>query len=238
LRRRWGPEQQRIASVDIWSADLARAPDVAALGGLLDGSDRVALQHCRADTYTRRARARAATRVVLAQYAGVPAGSLRMASDALGKRRVRDDRCAAQLHFSVSRSGERCVVAVTRAGAIGVDLETRDAAGRDTAGLIARLAPEEIAELLQIDERQRGDAFLRCWTRKEAYVKATGTGLALGLDQCAVSTGREPRVVRSLEGDVDRWVVRDLDLDRTHVGAIAMRSGAGRVAIRERVLQW
>lgn len=238
MRRRWGPDLQRTAAVDIWSADLADAPDALTLAELLDDSDRVALQRCRPATFARRAGARAAARAVLARYSGSPPGSLRFATDVLGRHRLRDNHSDARLHFSVSRSGQQCVVAVTRAGAIGIDVEARGAALGDTNALIRRLAPEETAELLAIDECDRADAFLRCWTRKEAYLKATGTGLALGLDQCAVSTGRDARVVRGVELDVNRWAVQDLDLDCAHVGAIAVQSEARPLEIREQVLEW
>ncbi|HEY1741208.1 MAG TPA: 4'-phosphopantetheinyl transferase superfamily protein [Acidimicrobiia bacterium] len=175
---------------------------------------------------------------MLAPYTGGSAQSLRFATDTLGKRRLRNERLRHRLHFSVSRSDERCIVAVTRAGAVGVDVEARVIALPGAEGLIRRLAPEETADLRAVNACDRVDAILRCWTRKEAYLKATGTGLAVALEHCAVSTGDDARVVRAVAGDADAWLLRDLELDEAHLGALALRCGARSVDIRQRVLEW
>jgi 4'-phosphopantetheinyl transferase len=238
LRRRWGPELERSAAVDIWSADLTCAPDASTLAALLDDDDRAALRHCRPEASTPRAATRAAARLVLARYTGSSPRSLQFATDALGKRRLRDQRLRHRLHFSVSRSDARCVVAVTRVAAVGVDVETRVIGLPGAEGLIRRFAPEETVDLLAVGACDRVDAILRCWTRKEAYLKATGTGLAVALEHCAVSTGDHARVVRAVEGDPDAWLLRDLELDEAHIGALALRCGARPVEIRQRVLEW
>jgi len=72
------------------------------------------------------------------------------------------------LHTSVSHSGRWVAVALTEAGAIGVDVEQR------TAIDLALLAPAVLAPDERLDTSKE---FFAMWTRKEAVVKATGEGL-------------------------------------------------------------
>jgi 4'-phosphopantetheinyl transferase len=238
LRRCCGPQHNQTLAVDVWSADLFGAPDPRALEQLLDERERASLQRCRPEIDARRVGTRATVRRVLARYAGQAPHTLEFDTDPYGKPRLRQRRARRSLRFSVSRSNERCFVAVTRGADVGVDVETRAAPLAERDGIISRLAPEETMALRALADDDRIAALLRCWTRKEAYLKAAGAPLALGLDQCAVSIGGDARVARALGGDAHAWVLRDLALDREHVGAVAVRSGGRPVATRNLELDW
>jgi len=71
---------------------------------------------------------------------------------------------------------------------IGVDLE-RCRAGFPTADIACRyFAPAEVRRYLAIpDDHSRVTAFYRCWTRKEAVLKAMGAGLSVDLVAFEVS---------------------------------------------------
>lgn len=101
------------------------------------------------------------------------------------------------IDFNVSHSGSLLVLAFTRGCALGVDVEI----GRPLPDLL-QLAErffhrDETAELLALPPGERAEAFFRCWTRKEAYVKATADGLHVPLDAFRVTLRREdaPRFV-------------------------------------------
>ncbi|MEP7068204.1 MAG: 4'-phosphopantetheinyl transferase superfamily protein [Usitatibacter sp.] len=82
------------------------------------------------------------------------------------------------LSFSVSRSGGATVVAVSR-GVVGVDLE-RVAPLADLDALAACcLAQAEAENLAALPPDARTRFFYKCWTRKEAFLKALGVGLAV-----------------------------------------------------------
>lgn len=88
------------------------------------------------------------------------------------------------LHFNASHSGDYAVLAFTRAGEVGVDIERvrEDLARRDD---IARrfFSTSEQQQLSALPESERAPAFFTLWTRKEAVVKAYGTGLFGGPQQ-------------------------------------------------------
>ncbi len=121
---------------------------------------------------------RSVLRMILADMLGAaedPEGStLRVGYGAAGKPFLVNDP---QLHFNVSHSDELAVIAVTRVGEVGIDVERQSAmADRDD---IARLVFNgvERATLLACPAEERDRVFHRFWTRKEALLKAMGVGL-------------------------------------------------------------
>src|SRR6185312_15132982 len=91
------------------------------------------------------------------------------------------------IDFNVSNSHEMALCAVALKCELGVDIEhVRE--GRDHAGLAERFfAPHEVATLGGLPADQRTLAFFKCWTRKEAVLKAVGTGIAFPLDRLVVT---------------------------------------------------
>ncbi|HEY0912045.1 MAG TPA: 4'-phosphopantetheinyl transferase superfamily protein, partial [Bradyrhizobium sp.] len=84
---------------------------------------------------------------------------------------------------------------------VGVDVETlRTFADRDA---VAKrfFASGEVNRLERLAEPARQEAFFACWTRKEAYVKAIGLGLAAPLDSFEVSVDLGHPALRSVRGD-------------------------------------
>lgn len=92
------------------------------------------------------------------------------------------------LQFNVSHSGDLFLYAVGRGGPIGVDVEYMKAE-RDLDRLAERFfAPGEVRRLLEEGRAQdRVSNFYRCWTRKEAYLKAKGLGITMPLDAFEVT---------------------------------------------------
>lgn len=83
------------------------------------------------------------------------------------------------LHFSLSRRAGYCLIALARTP-VGADLEVRPAT-RVVDELAHSLHPRERALLELCPPAQRGTVFTRVWTRKEAYLKGLGIGLAMGV---------------------------------------------------------
>lgn len=123
-------------------------------------------------------------RRLLGDRLGVEPAALRFEPGEFGKPRLRDEpRCA----FSLTHSGDEALVALSDGPDIGVDLEgVRDF--RDVDGLARQcLTPAELVAFDATPEAGRVLAFLRAWTRKEACLKALGTGLQIA--PATVETG-------------------------------------------------
>ncbi|MBD8894421.1 4'-phosphopantetheinyl transferase superfamily protein [Desulfovibrio desulfuricans] len=90
--------------------------------------------------------------------------------------------------FSISHSGSMVWVALCRCASVGIDVE-RMRPLPDAAELTSQLHPQEQKDLLSLPPGELQAAFYRCWTRKEAVIKAVGMGLSMPLQSFSVHTG-------------------------------------------------
>ncbi|MFV2101584.1 4'-phosphopantetheinyl transferase family protein [Micromonospora sp. LOL_024] len=175
-------------------------PDDPDLLALLAGEER--RRH--AEFTDRRGRAahltaRALTRLVLAGMLRVPATGLRFEAVCRscggphGKPVLRSPE--SPVRFSVSHSGQWCVVAFATRTEVGVDIE-RLALRGGTLPLRA-LAEVERAVVTGTGVRHRTAAFVRYWTRKEALLKATGDGLTVDPAKLTVTGPDQPAALLS-----------------------------------------
>src|SRR5882762_6812352 len=114
-------------------------------------------------------------RRILGHYAHVEPARVRFSHGPRGKLAVSSP--ANDLHFNLSHSDGLALYAVTRDGAVGVDLE-RLRVISETEQIMARFfSPRERAQWQVLPDSQRAEAFLRLWTRHEASLKSTGRGI-------------------------------------------------------------
>lgn len=118
------------------------------------------------------------------------------------------------LSFNVSHSGTIAVCAFTTNCRIGVDCEEHRAIA-NTSDIASRFFHnEEAAELASLPPMEREAAFFRCWTRKEAFVKALGTGLSTPLKSFRVTfVPDEPAQIILLDKEITTsspWRLYDL----------------------------
>jgi 4'-phosphopantetheinyl transferase len=165
--------------------------------------------------------ARANLRRILARYTRSDPGQLAFTYAAMGKPMLADSG----ISFNLSHSHGLAVCAVACGREVGIDVErVRERASSDQ---IAErfFSPREFAVYRQIPEAQRLRAFFECWTRKEAFLKARGSGLAFPLDRFDVSLGPgNPAVLLHVADEPDapaRWIMAHLDLGANHIGALA-----------------
>jgi 4'-phosphopantetheinyl transferase len=210
--------------VGVWRADVS-AVSIERAASLLPADELARFERCRPEVRRARIVTRAVLRVVLGEQLGRPPRSLRFGVGEHGKLALAEP--GGSWRFSVAHSGDRCAVAVAHRREVGVDLEAVPGALPDLEAVARqRLAPEEAASILDRPEPERLVAFLRCWTRKEAFLKATGAGLTAPLDGFAVSVDERPALLR--REDALRWDLDDIDVGPGYVGAVAIASGAGR----------
>jgi 4'-phosphopantetheinyl transferase len=136
-----------------------------------------------------------------------------------------------EMHFNMSHSGGLAAYAFAPVCPVGVDIEEVRTISEFEAIAKHHFCGAETTELLSIaDEKQRRDAFFRCWTRKESYIKAIGQGMSVPLDQFQVTLlpGVPARVVHignSLHA-ASAWTLHHIEPAPRYVGAVACREGA------------
>lgn len=119
-----------------------------------------------------------------------------------------------ELAFNLSHSADRLMIAVGWNCQLGVDMEICKQR-INLSGLANKcFAEEELAYWTQLPETQKNQVFYRFWTRKEAFVKATGHGIASGLNQCVINPEKPSEFLRvpGLFGKASTWHVLDIDL--------------------------
>lgn len=144
------------------------------------------------------------------------------------------------LHVNLAHSGGLVAVAVTHLGPVGVDVE-EVVPDRATLDIAARFfAPEEEAALAALEAGAQVGAFFETWTRKEAFLKATGLGISRGLASFAVGVGGPASLGRVDGGPpAPRWWLVDLPVPDRWRGALAVEREAGtEVPPHLQVLPW
>lgn len=160
-------------------------------------------------------------RTVLGGYLNLEPGKLTFAYGMRGKPGLPDQ----SLRFNLAHSGGLGVLAVTRHRELGIDIE-RIRPLENWAGVMnSFFSIAEQEAIRSLPETLGLSAFFTCWTRKEAYVKATGEGIGVPLDRFNVSVlpGSEPRLLH-VEGnaaEASRWQFHNLPLPADYIGVVA-----------------
>lgn len=218
--------------VHVWVAETGGPMDSAGIAQLS------ADEHDRADRYRfdRDRRCfmftRIVTRRLLAGYLGeTDPAALVIGYGERGKPHL--ERPPRALFFNASHSGEHAAIAITRAGDVGIDIESVD---RDVEAdqLAARVfSARELAAFEAQPEPTRRAVFFDGWTRKEAFIKATGEGMWRSLQSVDVEIGPgAPVRVLAVDGDEREaacWTLAAFDPAPGYIGAIAVRARAVRV---------
>jgi 4'-phosphopantetheinyl transferase len=218
----------RADHVDVWATALDRGPAaIERLRAALDEAERARAARFHFERDARRfVVARAVLRDVLSAYLGVPPTDVRFVYGARDKPALAPPLAASGLRFNVSHAGEIALYAVGLRRQIGVDVEQVRALD-DLAALAERnFSRAERAALFALPPEQRPVAFFACWTRKEAYVKALGDGLAHPLDAFTVAFApASPARIVDIAGDTraaSQWTLAALDVAPGHEAAVAI----------------
>jgi 4'-phosphopantetheinyl transferase len=220
-----GPISLAPGEVHVWRIALAPTPEeLTALYERLAANERE-----RADRFvvaaarTQFVAARAALRALIAGYLRRSPADISFQIGPLGKPSV---AAGEPFFFNLSHSREMALVAVTGEGEIGVDVEqVREMSSREQ--LAERFFhPNEVATLGQLPVTQRAIGFFNAWTRKEAFLKATGKGISFGIERVEVTLtpGDSPRVL-TVDGSREaaaRWSLASLDPAPGYVGSVAL----------------
>lgn len=217
--------------VHVWRATLLAAPEqMERLWSLLTDDERQRAQRFRFDRDRRRfVVGRGQLRLLLARYLRCPAPAIRFSYSAHGKPAVVEP--ATSLAFNLAHSHELALYAFAWERRIGVDVEhvRSDLADEQIAQRF--FAPGEIAALRNLPPHERVAAFFRCWTRKEAFVKARGEGLSLPLDQFEVSLEPDQAALvrTAVPEEAAHWRLLPLFPDPAYTAALAVEGDGWRL---------
>jgi len=218
--------------IHVWHQSLARGPaEVATLRSLLSPDELQRADRFRFDKDRNQfIVSRGTLRTLLGWYLNLSPEELRFASSAYGRPGLAAETPARTLDFNVSHSGELALLAFAHGRKIGIDVEKvrRDFATSEIAERFFSTA--ERAALRELPHEQRHEAFFRCWTRKEAFIKALGEGLSHPLDQFDVSLA--PGVPAALLAtrpdvlEVRRWTLWNIQVPADYAAALVAGSNS------------
>ncbi len=175
-----------IIEVRVWQATVsAKTQDDQRYWRLLDKLEHAQalrfkqplLQHRYVDIHGR-------LRVLLGQWLNESPEQLKISRAEQGKPYLEH---YPELCFNLSHTGDHVLFALTNKAQLGIDIEVCKRRV-NLAGLVDKcFAEQERAYWSHLPEIEQVQAFYDFWTRKEAFVKATGHGIALGLNTCVVN---------------------------------------------------
>lgn len=199
----------RLVRLDLDAAALAAAR------ALLSEPERAHADRGSAPVARRRTVLRAALRRLAGEVLGLDPSAVPISVGEHGRPELR----VPGIDLGCSRSGELGLVAVARGRRLGIDVE-RVLPWEDGVLVEQWLAPTERAELTALAPAARSLAATRCWTRKEAVLKALGAGLHGGPADLVVGTSDGAVSVAG-------WHIRPVRVPAGLVAAVATRPGPG-----------
>jgi len=181
---------------------------------------------------------RGVLRHLLSLYGGIAASDLQFEYSARGKPRLAQ-RFKSRIQFNVAHSRGAGLIGITCVAPVGVDVERIGPLARVSALVPSCFAPEEQAEFALLPERIQSRAFYAGWTRKEAFIKATGEGLSRALHSFVVTIAPDicPKLLRCHHDPASAaaWTIVDLAGDHGFAAAVAVP--ASEVSVVSRDLQ-
>ena len=224
--------------VHVWHISCAKLEHlVPTLWTLLDS-----VEQSRAGKYARqedRARfviTRGALRCLLEQYLGIAGKEVSITASPMGKPSVNSE---SRLEFNVSHSHEWALIGFATSR-LGIDVEC--VKPLHAASLAKRFfSPAECDALMNVASDKILSTFYRCWTRKEAYIKADGQGLSRSLASFSVSVNEsDPKLLWSELGqsEVEQWKFFNLAVPPQYSGSVVVHSEVETVVERVWSLPW
>jgi 4'-phosphopantetheinyl transferase len=211
--------------VHVWAVPLVdvRTP-WPELEHVLSGDERArAARFLREETRRSFIAGRSGMRSILAMYLGIDPAEVALESALSGKPQLAE-AAAGDLRFNLAHSGELALVAVTRGGEIGVDVERLRPVEHWQEIAARYFHPTETAAI-GADAAQTPINFFRCWTRKEAVLKAIGVGIIFPLDLFRVPMEEDVAawidVPPHASNAASRYWLASLDPGDGYVGAVA-----------------
>jgi 4'-phosphopantetheinyl transferase len=216
------------AAVHCWLSSLdAHAGNTGELVALLDDDERERAARFKFEVHRNRfIVARATLRQLIGLYAGCAPEAVQFGYTAFGKPYLARPHSAGNIRFNISHAESVLICAVTSGREVGVDVE-RVQPALSVDSLAARYFSDAERSVFFSEDREeaRTALFFRLWARKEAVLKALGTGLSVEPDTISVPTAHAiPDPLRvTICGEA--LLLQDLDAPPDCVAAVAAAGG-------------
>ena len=215
----------RHSCVDVWKVRLTCSEECRAQAvDILSRDERERAAHMGlADMRQAFEMARAALRSLLAVYLHRPPGTISLIREGYGRPRLQGDD---GICFSATRSGDLAAFAFSTQTEIGIDMERRRTIANMDRVIERMFSPAEKRQLELLPPAMRQLAFFACWTRKEAYAKATGKGILTPFHEFCVDANPDeakPAIRFEFAPADEHWTLHDLRLNDECSAALAYR---------------
>ncbi|MBF2021909.1 MAG: 4'-phosphopantetheinyl transferase superfamily protein [Hydrococcus sp. C42_A2020_068] len=214
--------------VDLWLVNLDLSADkIEELAQILSADEKARAERFYFQQHRHRfIVARGMLRTILGHYLAIAPNRLEFEYSSRGKPKLAQSFGANGMQFNLSHSQDLALYGFTRDRAIGVDLEYMRPIA-DAQKIAQRFfSARESAIIDALPDSEKLIAFFRGWTAKEAYLKATGDGLAGSLDRVEVSFApNEPMRLLAIDGDVQaaaRWHLHAIVPAANYIATIAV----------------
>jgi len=138
-----------------------------------------------------------------------------------------------RVQFNISHSGTTALLAFAQDRALGVDIEKIREDFDHEAVARRFFSDHEQTQLSGLPPSEKYRGFFRCWTRKEAFIKAIGTGLSFPLDQfdVSLSPGKDNALLatRPDQAEAARWSLREVPAGEGYAGAMCVQGHGWRL---------
>jgi 4'-phosphopantetheinyl transferase len=161
-------------------------------------------------------------RVLLAGVVNCKPEQLRIIKAEHGKPYLAD---YPDLAFNLSHTANKCVIVYGYHQELGVDIESNKYRATLPALVEKCFAGEEQEYWRQLPESEQIQSFYRFWTKKEAFVKAVGRGIALGLNRCVINPENQSRFLRIPKeyGQTEEWHIQEVNVESSFSAAYVSR---------------
>lgn len=168
--------------------------------------------------------AHAGLRSILSQYLKTAPGDLRFVTGVNGKPSLAPEFAGSGLRFNLSHSHELALLGVTHEHEIGIDIEWI----KENYGFheVAEhfFTAKEVTQLRALPVELQRQAFFKCWTSKEAFLKAKGTGLSGELDEVEIALAGNQCV--RIHASVAGWTLSELNPGNHYKAAVVVEGGS------------
>ena len=218
--------QLLVDKIHVWKACLHIPSSMARkLWSLLNPEEQQRANRFRFNTHRQKFIAsQSALRLILGRYLNEDPRVLSFEKESWRKPYLSRPATSSHLSFNLAHSGEHAVYAVSWDRRVGIDIEYHRLK-LDVAGIIESVcSTKEKLCMKKLSLIQQQEAFFACWTRKEAYLKATGKGLSLPLNRLTVSfMPGEPAALLDVNGEAEersRWLIRNRAVEPDYTAAL------------------